>query len=143
MKHVHITVVLLIFGTCIAGCDNERNAIKVTVVLPANGTAFRTVHQQFTAFTARKPRSASGRRIDLIEVYPSVDKFAALVAANPSFDIIICDSPEQLTTLAHVSAANVVNACGTRANCPAFIAPWVPPEKLEAVQQAFRAITEN
>jgi hypothetical protein len=38
-------------------------------------------------------------------------------------------------------ATTAVNGCRTNTNCPAFIPTWVQPQRREAVQQVFRAIT--
>jgi hypothetical protein len=141
---IAIALLLLLSGT-LAGCERERDALVVNVVLPGNGIAFRVVGHRFAELAARKPRISSGRRIVVHEIYPRADKLAELISANPSIDIVICDSPEQLAAepAFQQELADSANACGVEANCPAFIRRSLSPEKREAVQQVFRAIAED
>ncbi len=148
VKHACVvgTALLILW---LSGCNREEtdqeyvNAVRVTVAMPIHGAAFRTVGRRLVDFSQRKPRIASGRRIDVVQVYPREDMFGSFVAENHSIYIVVCDSPEQLASnaaLRHDAVANSANACGPSATCPAFMTPWVPPEKREAVEQVFQAI---
>lgn len=129
----------------VIGCKSHSEPVVVNVVVPAKGLAFRVVRPRFWGLAASKPRMTSGRRILVNEIYPSAEELPALVAANPSFDIIVCDSAEQLATIASVLQASSApaNACGSEGNCPAVVRQGIAIERQEAVAQVFRAITDN
>lgn len=155
MKRRILLSVPLLVCTVFVGCSSRSDMvdawsewsdmIDVRVVMHSKGPAFRPVNHRILDFTSRKPRVSSGKRISVTEGYPGPDKFARFVEDNPSIDIVICDSPEEvaMTPFFQRAATKTVNACNNGPNCPAFILPGVPSEKREAVEQVFKAITED
>ncbi len=146
MKAATAALMLLALLVSPLGCRRREDALVVNVIMVGNGTASnaRTLSHRIVTFSASRPVTASGRAIVVQETYPSRERFAEFITSNPSlFDIIIADSPQQLNAIPALqqSAGKAASVCGETANCPALIAPWVQPDRLESVQRVYAAIT--
>ena len=142
-----LALLLLVLASCL-GCHRHKEPVSVYVCMAGNGANFQTINGRLDALARTRPQTASGQPIDVRGVYPSREEFARFVATVRPVDIIVCDSPQKLAELAAIpelqqAAKRTSNACGEKGNCPALIAPWVPPNKQEGVQQVLRAITRN
>ena len=139
------TIAVILFAVGSLFCANsfgQEAGIVVNVLIPAHGTAFRAVSERLVGFSARMPVTKGGRQLVVNQIYVNAQNIETFVTEHSPIDILVFDSPEQLAKNAALSrnAKQVVNVCGAKANCPAFVPSALSPDRREAAEVVLTAL---
>jgi hypothetical protein len=136
---------LLILCAVLSGCSEHEKVVVVNVLLVGNGTAYQAISPRFIELGKGDLRTHSGLPVIAQAIFVRADDMQRFVEKVRPVDIVVCDSSEQLGGLPLLKAESTkaANVCGKAANCPAVMAPWVEPQKREAVEQVFRELTRQ
>ncbi len=136
MKRVALSLALLVvFGAALA--QTRQDAVNVHIVVASGGSAYNAISPRAAEI------SAKNRNVTFVYVRP--DDFQHFLRTVTPIDIVVCDSPEQLSgnSAFQQAAEKGANVCGGAGDCTAFVAPNVRGDRKAAVQQVFQTITQR
>ena len=144
MRTGSICIILTI--ALLVGCTSRRpSAIVVNVLRDGQSSFSPLVEGRILAFQESRPKTRDGKLIVVQSILPTHDEFEHIIndphISKMQPDVIVLDSSEQANSNPLLKRDSETNACGTAANCPAFVPSWVSGEKLEASQQVLKAVS--
>lgn len=129
------------------GCNRSGTIVQVKVLYSPQAPFRDQISNKLQEYSRQRPQTHDHKDIEVHEAGPGGSIFDSVISGTGGFpvtdmDIVVLD-PQQKNVSDRVKQGLATSkpVCPPPNACVAFIGPWVPADRREAVEDVFRALT--